>query len=225
MRALALFAAVSLSVFSVVGCAAPTGSDAQLTDEDAETTEDALTSARTHFPQCRAIGSKSEGFYWADSNDLIGWNRCEGALVTCDKFRTSEEGFYARGRLVAAGVCSTSSTDAVAALSKGLQYPSESDVAFDVLLVPGAGKGTLNAERLRQILKIDPSVPVETTTVGTALSPNRFIGHPDAAKFEALKKGLRGYRAFRVGTIQVQIHFVKLSGGDLQGLHTVSIET
>ncbi len=227
MSAKTIVSMLSLAILPLFGCAVETSQTVSPSDEEVDMSEDALTPGanRTHFPQCRAIGSRAEGWHWADTSVRIASAQCGGAVVQCGAFGTRSEGWYTGGKLVASDTCATATTARLGGLAAGLQYPSESDVPFDVVLVPGAGGGTLDIAKLRTILKIDAKTPVEQTTVGEALHARRFSEHPDAAKFEALRKGLSGYKAFRVGTIQVQIYFVKVSKGELVGLHTVSIET
>lgn len=48
-----------------------------------------------HRPYCGAIGSRSEGWYWGDTDELIKWERCaEAAAPECGAIGSRSEGWY-----------------------------------------------------------------------------------------------------------------------------------
>ncbi len=60
-----------------------------------------------HVPECVNVGTRSEGWGWADGA-FIGWENCKGATAVCKNAGTNKEGFYssADGRLIALDGCS-----------------------------------------------------------------------------------------------------------------------
>ncbi|MBL8604224.1 MAG: hypothetical protein JNK72_20015 [Myxococcales bacterium] len=214
-----LRASLGLSL-SLSACAVDTESTF---DPEAETEVDAVTAR--HVPVCRNEGTAREGWYWQDTNARALRGECSGQVVQCAGIGTPGEGWFVGASAVALGACATPETARLTRDTAGLYYPSESDYPFDVLQVPGAPSGAMTQARLRAVLKLGAEVPIDNSTVDAALAPRRFEEHPDAMRFEALRRSLRGYRVYRVGTIQVHYYFVKVLGGQLVGLHTVSIET
>lgn len=45
-------------------------------------------------PECRAIGSRSEGWYDSCTDELIGWAPCDGCEAQCDAIGSRSEGWY-----------------------------------------------------------------------------------------------------------------------------------
>lgn len=69
------------------------GKSLEVLGEDSPTQSSALEMPRV--PKCLRIGSKSEGWYWQDTEELIVWAQCAKATAPqCRHFFTRSEGWY-----------------------------------------------------------------------------------------------------------------------------------
>jgi len=118
-------------------------------------------------------------------------------------------------------------TAEVAALreaAEGLLYPSESDEPFDVVNF-GPAKGSV---RDAILARAGARKPVEDVPIATFFDD--LAGADDEEGFERLCRALESHltdlHVLRVGTIRVDVYVAgRAAGGDVVGLHTVSIET
>ncbi|MBU1536952.1 hypothetical protein KKF84_16635, partial [Myxococcota bacterium] len=62
--------------------------------------------ARDHRPYCGALGSRSEGWYWGDTGELIRYENCASASEpVCDALGSRSEGWYSSTGLIAWDFC------------------------------------------------------------------------------------------------------------------------
>ncbi|MBN2493805.1 MAG: proprotein convertase P-domain-containing protein [Deltaproteobacteria bacterium] len=59
-----------------------------------------------HRPFCGRIGTRSEGWYWADTDELIAWARCASmGEPVCSAIGSRSEGWFADGQLIVWDAC------------------------------------------------------------------------------------------------------------------------
>jgi hypothetical protein len=111
----------------------------------------------------------------------------------------------------------------LAAVTKDLLYPSDSEAPFEPVLWP---PGPQDA-RAAVTANAEPPVGAKIEEV----SPGDFFGElSDDSRFAALQqtlqKELPGYQVFRVGQVNIAIYLIGKTGeGAWAGLKTTSVET
>lgn len=123
------------------------------------------------------------------------------------------------------------------AAAAGLLYTSESDYPFTWYFHPGPTPSPLTIDAFRRMLRLAPSVTVETRSLDDFFARHIEAVDPfDATAValvpryrqlrETIRVVLRNPQVFRVGTIAIDCYIVGLDrAGNLVGLTTVAIET
>lgn len=133
-------------------------------------------------------------------------------------------------------LCGEELKAAIADVTSGWLWTSESDYPMDPILVPGAGTAAPTPELIRQTFDLDADTPIEER--GMYVIANHGANDPAAAPEEralavhyralrhVLEQNLTDIHFFYTGSIQVGVYIVgRTRCGELAGFHSISIET
>jgi Nuclease A inhibitor-like protein len=124
----------------------------------------------------------------------------------------------------------------IATAATGLNWPSETDAPFEVLLWPEPSAAQFSAKQVLEQAHLAPETPVETQDLDTFFEPtlpqswHSAEEQAIAKQFQALQallhQSLEDIQVFRCGEIEIEIYIAgRCRRGNWIVLHTAAVET